>query len=98
MLPVAAIIGAIVGLFVGYSALQPLESGVTTISVCWAEDPSALAITNPHVHNEFIERSGGCWTDPDFDTNRGARTSLTSNPGQARDMELGAPLQPLGLT
>jgi len=38
------------------AALQPLESGVTALIVCWAENPGALARRKPELAAEFARR------------------------------------------
>lgn len=57
----------LVSLVTARATLQPLQSGATTMVVCWAENPSGLARTRPELAKAFAER-GNCWDD--IDTSR----------------------------
>lgn len=53
------IIGWLSGLIAGGTAVNIISSGVKTILVLWAEDPSDLQRSHPEIHAEFEERIVG---------------------------------------
>jgi len=57
--PVATVLGFITAVVVGGGALQVIDSGATTIMVCWAENDGMLRQNRPELHAAFLERSGG---------------------------------------
>eukprot|EP00930_Biecheleria_cincta_P042420 TRINITY_DN29196_c0_g1_i1.p1 TRINITY_DN29196_c0_g1~~TRINITY_DN29196_c0_g1_i1.p1 ORF type:complete len:550 (-),score=74.00 TRINITY_DN29196_c0_g1_i1:77-1726(-) len=76
------------GFFVSFvtarATLQPLQSGVTAMVVCWAENPGGLARTRPELAREFAKR-GSCWED-DVAT-ASLRTSVDARTLQAVEMQ-----------
>jgi len=52
-------VGIVLGWIIVAIALQLLESGVSTIYVCFAEDREALRRTNPDLHAKLVELLGG---------------------------------------
>jgi len=51
-----ALFGCLSGLMAGGSAVGVMNSGATTILMCWAERPDILAKTNPTIHHRFEEK------------------------------------------
>jgi cytochrome c biogenesis factor len=45
-----ALVGGLIALFVCMVAMEVVSSAVVALFVCWAEDPSALLNTKPHLH------------------------------------------------
>jgi hypothetical protein len=56
--PVATGLGFITAVVVGGGALQVIDSGATTIMVCWAENDGMLRQNRPELHDAFADRSG----------------------------------------
>jgi len=83
-----AVFGSIVGVF-GYiiaimmalAVLQPLQSGATTLIVCWAERPGDLARSHPQLASEFASR-GQSWMEIDF----AGTPALQPQPDAARNV------------
>ena len=44
-----------VGLICGFSVLQTFEGAITTLCVCFAEDPDFLEMSNPEMYDELVE-------------------------------------------
>jgi len=49
-----ALVGGLVALFICMVAMEVVSSAVTALYVCWAEDPSALLNTKPHLHSAMM--------------------------------------------
>lgn len=54
----ASALGFFMAVVVGGGALQVIDSGATTIMVCWAESAGMLSENRPDLHAAFAERSG----------------------------------------
>lgn len=53
------IIGLVLGIVVSGAVLCLIESGVVTLFVCLADDPSALRATKPDVHDKLVPKLQG---------------------------------------
>lgn len=54
------VVGCVFGWLVGRQALLTLDSGATTIIMCWSEDAAVLGYSYPKLHMEFCLRAE-CW-------------------------------------
>ena len=57
------VVGYVMAYYTGFTvvstAFQPLNSGVATFFICWAEDSDAIAQSRPKIFNRIMEASNG---------------------------------------